>query len=186
MNIFAQKLNIPNRAVLIKTTLPARDRCLKDQIKIFPMIFSTRSLHSPFVSMLAVIGIPKYLNGSVNPLMSRHSWCVWEQSPPNTMLDFSMFALSPEHWVKYNAGLLNARIRSEGRWALLKMIKSSANIRCVKPIFLQWEWNTKPWVWLAFLNSLDRYSMVNTNSKRESGLPAQVLFYPWRNHPVDH
>jgi len=105
---------------------------------ILDVIFSTSVLHSTLDNLLAVIGSPKYVIGrcpSENPIKSMHSFLTAGLVPPNTIWDFDMLALSPVHVVKR----WKASIRSlnDVREALQKMTKSSANMRCVIPNFLQ-------------------------------------------------
>ena len=158
--------------------------CLDPQTKIFAVIFSTKSLHSPLESLLAVIGSPRYLKGrwpSVKPVISRHFCWIVEQSPPKTMLDFSMFALNPEQIVNWwKASII---IWSEGGWALQNKIKSSAKSRCGRPNFLQLGWKANPWVWLAFLKTLDKYSMVRTKSRGERGSSCLSPLFPLKKSP---
>jgi len=75
MKIDAQYVNMPNKTLLINTALPINNRLLVAQIFTLTVIFSTRPLHSIFVSLLAVIGTPRYFSGkepSESLVTSRH------------------------------------------------------------------------------------------------------------------
>jgi len=98
MNTCAQNLKMPNGTEFTSTNLPAYEICLEAQVVILVVIFSTRVLHSTLQSLLAVIGSPKYVNGScpsVNPVKAKHSAFTVVQLPPNIIWDLDMSALSP-------------------------------------------------------------------------------------------
>ena len=92
-----------------------------------------------------------------------------------------MFAFNPEQSVNWwKASII---IWSEWGWALQNNIKSSANSRCVSPIFLQLGWKANPFVRLAFLKSLDKYSMVSTKRSGDRGSPCLSPLWPLKNSP---
>jgi len=168
MKICAQY--IPNRTVLTETALPAYKMCLIVHVRILAVILSTKSPHSTFVSLLAVMGIPRYLNGSLpsaNPVASRHSFCMAVHSPPKIICDLCRLAFRPMQLVN----TLKAPINSWTVVGFALQKKSFANMRCVIPISLQWGWNSNPSCALTCLKSLDKYSIVRTNSSGERGSP---------------
>jgi len=86
-----------NRTKFTSTNLPAYERCLEAQVVILVVIFSARVLHSTLESLLAVIGSPKYVNGSypsVNLVKAKHSAFTVVHLPPKTIWDLDKFALS--------------------------------------------------------------------------------------------
>jgi len=66
MKIEAQKLKTPVRTLFVNATLLAYEMDIVAHIVILLVNFSTSMLHSNLLSLLAVIGTPKYLKG--NPL----------------------------------------------------------------------------------------------------------------------
>lgn len=81
MKIDAQYVNMLKSTLLIRTALHTNERVLVAQTFTLGVIFSTRPLHSIFVSLLAVMGTPRYFSGkehSESPITSRHF--VWRSS----------------------------------------------------------------------------------------------------------
>ena len=71
----AQKEYIPKITEFINCALPIKEMVLVDHCLIFPIIFSTKFWHSNLLSLLAVMGTPRYFIGkalSLNPVSSRH------------------------------------------------------------------------------------------------------------------
>ena len=168
---------MPNVTLLINLALLANDRFLVSHKCTFASILSASPLHSIFVNLLAMMGTPRYLSGkllSLSPIISRHFYCNVREHPPNTIWDFARCGFNPvQSWNLWRTVIMFCK---EAGCALLKIMRSSANIRCVNRSYLQWGWNLKSCCWLPCLSILDKYSIVSTKRSGERGSPCLSPF----------
>ena len=187
MKIEAQKLYIPKTTEFISCALPTNEIFLVDHCLIFPIILSARIWHSILLSLLAVIGTPRYLIGkvpSLYPISSR--CCCWNRGlqPPQTSYDLSGLAWRSITWWKVSRAFL--MICRVGKWALLKKSTSLANIKWFSFNCLHVGWYLKcGWSPAAFI-SLVKYSIDKTKSNRDKGSPCLRPSLQQNYLPVDH
>jgi len=91
---------MPKITLFISAALLANEILLEAQIFILAIIFSTKLLHSILVSLLAVMGAPKYLRGklhSYRPVIYLHLFYSSCEHPVKASCDFYRLAFSPTH-----------------------------------------------------------------------------------------
>ena len=59
----AQYVNMPKMTEFKSCAVPAKEMDLEDHSLTLPIIFFTNDLHSTLLSLLNVIGIPRYFKG---------------------------------------------------------------------------------------------------------------------------
>ena len=163
---------MPNTTLLVILALPVNDRLLIAHVWTLAMIFFTKLLQSLLISLLAVIGTLRYFKGKLHSwsrVICKHSCCRLRGQPSDNICDFCILALSPAHSLKAWRAFMRCYI--ETVLALQNSIKSSANMRCLRPKLLHYGWNLKPGCLLASFNNLDRYSVEITNNRGERGSP---------------
>ena len=169
------------RTEWISVALPAYDKCLHDHVFILAVILSTKHLHSSLVSLLAVMGMPKYLNGRDpfwNPVTRKMSCSVFSLHPLSTIADLSKFTVSPV--LAENDWKASIRSFTDFTSAAQKSMRSSVNIRWVRLSFLQLGWYLSEGLVHAIWRARERYSMVRTNKRGDKGSPYLSPRPPWK------
>ena len=164
---------------LINIALPAKERLLVAQIWMRAVIFSTKVLHSNLVSRLAMMGMPRYIMGSVPSwkFAACRQWvCNSGVHPLRKSWDFWRFASSPAQCEKeLRASFMVWMVRTP---ALPNKMRSSANIRWVSLSFLQFGWYLKTGSVLDFCIILEKYSMASTKRRGDKGSPYRRPLQP--------